>query len=114
MEYKVLRCIGGFDVGETFTSNKPTFFHRFTEYQISFLINWWFLEEVKKEPKFKIWDMVVRDIRFFDKKERWRFLDYEIVNKILLDWWIISQINGINYETYRLATDEEINLYFKK
>jgi hypothetical protein len=65
-----------------------------------------------KTPKFRIWDKVVRDLRFYESKNKWKILDYEIVTKIWTNEEKVVMINNIISDTYRLATKEEIKLYY--
>jgi len=61
---------------------------------------------------FKVWDKVVKDIRWYEKN-KWCHLDFEIANTVSISWEEINYINWNPVEMYRKATKEEIKLYFK-
>jgi hypothetical protein len=61
---------------------------------------------------FKIWDKVVRDIKFYDTKLKGKHLDFEIINKIWVSNWEIEEINWVVVNVYRKATVEEDILFY--
>jgi len=62
---------------------------------------------------FKVWDKVVKDIKFYDSELKWRHLDFEIISKIWISDWKIEEINWVSSAIYRRVTMEEKKLYFK-